>query len=195
MRLRRLISLALVALIAALAAAGCGSNDEGKPIPASIQRQLDARLDEAQRRLDNGSVGACEDITDKSEPDISQILERVPDDVDADVRDALNDGFSRLFELVSQRCEELQGQTDTEPKTTETTAPPDTTTDETTPTETDTTPTETTPEPTTPTTPTTPGNDNGNGNGNGDGGAGNGGVGNGGVQLPGGGGSTPPDNP
>jgi hypothetical protein len=195
MNVRRLIAITLLGALTALAAAGCGSRDEGDPIPASIRRQLDVQLEEAQARLANGSPGACDDITNETGPDVDRILDRVPDSVDADVRDALNEGFGRLFELVSQRCNDLRDkQTETEPDTTEETTPPETTTEEAPPTDTETTPPETTPtEPEPPTT--TPGNDNGNGNGDG-GGNGNGdGLGNGGVQLPGGGGSTPPDTP
>jgi hypothetical protein len=180
---RTFSTIALVGAMAALAATGCGSSDKGKPIPATVRQQLEVQLEEADRRLDNGSPGACADITNETEPDIDRILDQVPDNVDPDVRDALNEGFAHLFELVSNRCDDLQGQqTDTETVTTEETQPPEET--ETTPTETETTPTQTE---TTPEQPTTP--DNGNGNGNGNGG-GNGG----GVPVPGddGGGSTPP---
>jgi hypothetical protein len=154
---------ALVALLP-----GCGSNDNGKPIPADIKSQLESRLAEAERRLGTDNAGACNDITNDTQPEVERVLESVPDDVDADVRSALNDGFARLFELTSERCDELERQqTETETDTTETTPPP----------ETDTTTTE---EPTTPTTPTEtdqqptetdqqPQNPNGNGNGNGNG--------------------------
>ena len=180
--------IAAILAAAALAGAGCGSSDEGKPIPASIHSELDVQLEETQARLDNGSLGACQDITRETEPDVAKILERVPDDVNADVRDALNEGFARLFELVSQRCADLEGQqTDTEQQPTKETTPPELTTKETTPSETNTTPTETN------TTPpeTTPGNGNGGGGesekGKGDD--------NGGVELPDGGGTIPPENP
>jgi hypothetical protein len=46
---------------------------------------------------------------------VTQILARVPGDVDADARRTLEDGFTRLFELTSEQCDEQKGQeTDTE---------------------------------------------------------------------------------
>jgi hypothetical protein len=80
------------------------------------------------------------------DPQVQQIVDTLPRDVDAQVRDALARSFDRLFELVAQDCNE-RDQTETETTPTET---------ETTPTETETIPTETTPPPTeTTTTPTT----------------------------------------
>jgi len=185
---RILTTIALLGVTVTLAV-GCGSSDEGDPIPASIRDQLDVRLDEAERRLDEGSPGACQDITRDTQPAVEQTLDQVPDGVDPDVRNALNEGFARLWELVDERCGELEGQqTETEPTTTEETTPPETTETETTPTET--TDTETTPTEPTPTEPTTP--DTG-GDGNGDNGSGVG-NGDGGQPVPGDGdgGSTPP---
>ena len=79
------------------------------------------------------------------ENEVQQIVDTMPQDVDAQVRDALARSFDHLFELVAEECRPPD-QTDTETTTTET---------ETVPTETVTTPTETTPPPDTTTTPTT----------------------------------------
>jgi hypothetical protein len=180
---------------------GCGSGDNGKPIPADIRSQLESRLAEAERRLNTDNAGACNDITTNTQPEVERVLESVPDDVDADVRSALDDGFARLFELTSERCDELQRQeTETNTDTTETTPPPpetDTTeepTTPTTPTETDQQPTETDQQPQNPN-----GNEKGNGgsgNGGGNGNSGGGGDQNGvGGDLPipdGAGGVSPP---
>ena len=185
MRRRTTSMLALLGVAGALAG-GCGS-DEGRPIPASLKQQLDVQLEEAEARLGNGSPGACQDITNDTEPETLRLLDRVPDDVDADVRNALNEGFARLFELVSERCDQLEGErTETTPETE--TTPPETETTPPTETETETTPTETTPPETetTPEEPTVPDPGNGNGNGNGGGG---------GLPVPGGdenGAATPP---
>jgi hypothetical protein len=192
MRRRALKTIALLAATAALAS-GCGSEEEGDPIPADLRAQLEEQLAEAQRRLDNGTPGACRDIQTDTEQETNALLETVPDGVAQDVRNALNEGFARLFEQVSQRCDELEAeQPETDTQTTEEPPPPDTTETETTPTDTETTPTETTPpEETTPEQPTVP--DTGNGD---DGtGGGGGGANDGGVQVPGGdedGGATPP---
>jgi hypothetical protein len=141
----------LVMLLGAcLAAAGCGSDDEGDPIPQDSAAALQSQLDNVQERLDNGSVGACEDILSgprgPNVDAVDQAISQLPEGVDADVRSALEDGFNRLFTLVEDRCNELreeesQQETDTteEPPTvietetetvpppeTETTPPPDT---------------------------------------------------------------------
>jgi len=168
----------LLAVGACLAAAGCGSDDEGgKPIPAAQAAQLQNQLDIVERRLDNGTEGACKDILnaqDANDDAVTNILNTLPNGVDPDVRDALEESFDNLWNLVESQCNDLKPD---EPTQTETT-PPETTPTETTPPETETTPpaTETTP----PATETTPpdGNGNsggaippeGNGNGNGNGG-------------------------
>jgi hypothetical protein len=169
----------LFALGACLAAAGCGSDDEGgKKISAATAAALAAQLDKVQERLDNGSEGACKDILEgprgPNKAAVQQLIDGLPNDVDPDVRDALQESFDNLWSLVESECNDLKPD---EPTQTETT-PPETTPTETTPPETETTPpaTETTP----PATETTPpdGNGNsggaippeGNGNSNGNGG-------------------------
>ncbi len=142
----------LLALGACLAAAGCGSDDEGgKPIPADTAAALESQLDGVQARLDNGSEGACKDILEgtrgPNRDAVQQLLDGLPDDVDPDVRDALEQSFDNLWSLVESRCGELQADEPTqtqpqpEPETDTTEVPTETT--ETTPPETD---TETTPE-------------------------------------------------
>ena len=89
--------------------------------------------------------GACADITNDSAPAVDGIIQSLPSDVDPDIRQALEDGFSRLFTLTAEQCDETNGQ-QTEPEP----APqpePDTNT------ETETIPTETIPTETTPTIP------------------------------------------
>ena len=139
----------LLALCACLAAAGCGSDDEGgKPIPAAQANQLRNQLDIVQARLDNGSEGACKDVLEE-------------------------ESFDNLWSLVENECNDLKPE---EPTETQATPPETTTREETTPPETtESTPpaTETTP----PATETTPPDGNGNsggavppaGNGNGGG--------------------------
>ena len=143
MTILKRISLVL-ALGAGLAVAGCGSDDEGgKPIPAAQAEQLRNQLDIVQRRLDNGSEGACKDILDAQDANddaVTNILNGLPNGVDPDVRDALEESFDNLWSLVESKCQDLKAD---EPA-------------QTTPTEPETTPTHTETESTTPTTPTTP---------------------------------------
>lgn len=141
--------LLLLLLGACLAVAGCGSDDEGDPIPADSAAALQNQLDNIQARLDNGSVGACDDILSgprgPNVDAVDQSISQLPDGVDQDVRSALQDGFDKLFSLVDERCNELrqdaESQQDTEtteeppvvtetetvpPPETETVAPPET---------------------------------------------------------------------
>ena len=151
MTLRNLTILLLV--LAAALAAGCGADEETKPsIPPASAQSLNARLAEVQRRFEVGG-GACDDITNDSQPAVESILTSLPSSVDSEVRSALTDSFDRLFELTAEQCDNEQDQTSTTDTQTET--QPETT--DTTETQTtDTTPTETTTTETTPTTETNP---------------------------------------
>ena len=144
MRLRTTTTL-LLALAAGLAA-GCGSDDEGSsPIPADTASGLQGQLDSIQSRFQTGG-GACGDITgglDPNQPAVQSAIDSLPQDVDPDVRQALQDGFDRLFTLTGEQCDESQGQ-ETEQEPTPLPQPEPETDTETTPTETE-TETETTP--------------------------------------------------
>lgn len=158
---RRTFLVVLLALGAVLA--GCGGDQEGKPLPTATATALNSQLDNIQDRLNNGTAGACRDIIEgPRDPNLGQVREllgSMPDDVDPDVRSALEDSFNRLWELVGNECdaraaeeerarqERRQQEEEQQPEETDTST-------ETTPTET--TPTETEPTDTTPTTPTSP---------------------------------------
>ena len=133
---------ALIACLAALLLGGCGSNgDDGKQLPASTRQELDKQLRSVENRFDAGG-GACSDIA-QNQDSVQKTLESIPADVNADVRNALRDGFDRLFQLTAEQCDEQKNQpTETQPtETTPAPAPP------TEPTPTEPTPTETTPAP------------------------------------------------
>jgi outer membrane murein-binding lipoprotein Lpp len=137
--------LAAIACGAALLAAGCGSDNEGKDVPAGSVADLKQSLDSIQNRV-NAGPAACKEVTEGDDTDVSAVqskIDALPADVDKDVRDALEESFRTLFRLVEDECDKQQ----TETTPTETTP----TVTETTPTVTETTPTETTPT----TTPTT----------------------------------------
>jgi hypothetical protein len=141
-------STALVIALVAATAAGCGSqDDEGSPLPEQAVVDLESRLDEVERRMAAGG-GACADITNDSAPAVDGIIQSLPSDVDPDVRQALEDGFSRLFTLTDEQCDETEGQV-TEPEPAPEPAPE-------TVTETETIPPETIPTETTPTIPEQP---------------------------------------
>jgi hypothetical protein len=184
-----------LALAACLVAAGCGSDDEGEGIPAESAQQLQDRLDEIQRRFEFGG-GACADIQNDSLPAVEDLINSLPEDVDADVRQALTDGFQRLFVLTDDQCEEPQTETEPEtvtepppppPETTETIPPPETT-------ETIPPPTETEAPPATDTEPAPLPGEGGDADGaqGGSGGSGQGGDGTG-VQGGSGGGALVPE--
>jgi hypothetical protein len=180
----RLRTITTVAVAIAAGLAGCGSDKEGKQLPPQSASQLEAQLNSIQSRFDVPNGAACSDIADGSDPNttvVQRVIDSLPSDVDSDLRNAVQQSFDHLFDLVEQECGKKRDQTNTETNTT----PTETTTTETTPTETtttETTPTETTTTGTTPTNTTpTPPSDNGNGNGNGNNGNGNG---NGGASGP-----------
>jgi hypothetical protein len=131
-----------LALALGLASAGCGGDEEeGAPIPPDRVQLLEARLTETENRLGDGSVGACEDILNDTQPEVSRILDSLPSDMDPDVRSALGDSFERLWEIVQRECDDrqpaetpdpepepapVQTDTETEAEPTET-VPPETT--------------------------------------------------------------------
>jgi hypothetical protein len=169
------------ALGALLALPGCGGDEEGEPIPAQTAQALQTELDGVQARLDNGTEGACRDILEGSRgPNmerVNQLIQSMPDDLDADVRSALEDSFDQLWELVEQDCDDKAAEEESQPEPEPEPTPTETTETEPVPPETD---TETQPEPV-PTTPEeAPLPPEGNGNNGGavpDEGNGGGGVG------------------
>jgi hypothetical protein len=136
---------------AALLAAGCGSDEEGKELPAASVTELNRQLAFIERAVDVPSAGSCRSVLEGSQPNrarVESILDELPTDVDPELRDATRDSFERLFELVEQECqdrEQDESRTDTETETTPPETETETTDTETTPTETETTPVETLP--------------------------------------------------
>jgi hypothetical protein len=170
MSMIRVSALALVSL--ALALPGCGGGDDGKTIPRRDARQLLALLNEAERRTQPPLV--CGDLLVKDEngtptlTDLENHVRALPDGVDPDVRDALEESIVRLRQLVDQACAEKETQTTPTETTPTETQPTQTQPTETQPTETQ--PTETTPTTTGPGGQTAPGegkkkNKKGEGNG------------------------------
>lgn len=113
-------TLLALAAAAVLGATGCGSSDEppperGKGLPADAVDALDRRLDEVQRRyddgVDNGNVGSCEDIEGDSfsgEGGIDEIVSGLPRDVDPDLRAALERSIERVRELTGDCAEQAE---------------------------------------------------------------------------------------
>jgi TolA-binding protein len=166
----RSILLALVLAASAAVAAGCGGDSGPDPsIDNADATTLVTKLEEISANVDVDSPCVAEDRTG----DLISDIQALPSSVDADVRQALDDGANNLQDLLSSECEE---RTATETTTTEPTTTEETTTERTQPTTTERTETE--PETTTETqpTPTQPGGTNPGGNGNGNGGGGGGGA-------------------
>jgi hypothetical protein len=163
---KRIFVLALVAV--AIAAAGCGGDKEGKGIPVATANGLHTQLENVQARIDQGSAGACKDIIEapasrgSNKQQVQDLIDSMPDDVDADVKSALQDSFDHLWDLVDQDCQDKSDNenTNTTPTNTETNTTPTETQTETTPTQTETTPTTTE---TSPDTAPLPNDGNGNG--------------------------------
>ena len=132
----------VIACVAAVLLGGCGSSDDGgRQIPAATRQELDKQLRSVENRFDAGG-GACSDIA-QNQDSVQRTLESIPADVDAEVRNALRDGFDRLFQLTAEQCDEQKNQkTETETETTEAAPAPSPQPE---PTPTVPTPTETTP--------------------------------------------------
>jgi hypothetical protein len=110
-------AITTLALLVVAGLAGCGSDDEpqGAPIPQQAATDIESRLAEVERRMEAGG-GACADIQNDTKPAVDSIVASLPSDVDADVRDALQDSADRLFQLTEQECDEEKGQ-DTQTQT------------------------------------------------------------------------------
>ncbi len=170
----RLATLSL--LLLALALAACGGDDKGKGLPSSTASALLAELNAVESRLDQGSVGACEDVLDESVPAIQKKIDALPDDTDSELRSALDESFTTLRTLSEQECDTRRQEAEDKPTTTETTpptttetVPPPTTTETTPPTTTETQPK---PKPKPKPKPQPKPKNNGNGNNKGTGGTG-----------------------
>ena len=131
----RKVACISTALVLALAA-GCGGDEEGEPIPRGEAQDLITVLDLIENNVDSG---ACGGARAKIRNDLPPIVDRLPADVDAEVRSALEESIDRLGQLVEDECGRDEEPTDTQETETQ---PTET---ETQPTETETTPTETTP--------------------------------------------------
>jgi hypothetical protein len=149
----------IVLALGAGLAAGCGSDEEGEPLPQAQAADLLGQLDSIQARFEAGGA-ACNDITEGDDTNVTvvqRLLDSLPDDVDPDLRGALAQSFDHLFELVQQECvEEEPTDTETETETEPQTVPTETETTETETVPTDTAPTETETVPPTDTEPALP---------------------------------------
>lgn len=192
-RLRQLLPTLAAALVVAMA--GCGGDEEsGALLSQSRADTLLGLLDDAEEQFDEG---ACDEL-DQTLSELQQEVAGVSNDVDQEVRTALDDEASELAQL-SVECEQAE-----EPAPPPVTVPEPTIPEETIPEETvpeETIPEETEPEETEPEEP--PDEENGDdGDSSGPGSGGSGGSGgssgsgsgsNGGVAPPGqDGGSAPP---
>jgi hypothetical protein len=103
----------LILALAAGLAAGCGGDEEsGEPIPADQAAALQRQLDSIENRFQFGG-DACADITGNADPNttaVRSVIDSLPQDVDPDLRDSLEQSFERLFELVQQQCDTEKGQ-------------------------------------------------------------------------------------
>ncbi len=132
----------LLAVLIGFAVGGCGSDEEPRPIPTADAAFLLTELDETERRV---NARACSDAERGNITRIQKRVDRLPEDVDADVRDALNDSVASLRALIEDQCrpKPRPGPVETtplpdinpdpEPTTTEpetTTTEPETTTEE-----------------------------------------------------------------
>jgi hypothetical protein len=109
-----------IAALAAVAAAGCG-DDEEKGVPNQESRALRQSLGDVKRALAGPD---CDALSDELVPAVEIQVQNLPDDVGADVRDTIEDGVAELRQLVAEECAEAtEPETDTQPEPTPEPAP------------------------------------------------------------------------
>lgn len=148
------VSTALLLGVTAAGLAACGQDQKGKLLTPQEASDLTDSLDRVDTRFISDDCEGAQSALASAELDADSLSE----DVDQDLRDALDSSLNQLRELLNDECKTETTETETtttETKTTET---------ETIPTETETVPTETETIPTpTETTPTIPDGDAGPG--------------------------------
>jgi hypothetical protein len=98
-------ALAVLAALA-LGIAGCG-DDEGAQIPRDQAAELIANLQETMRRAPDDRF-VCGDLAQENLPQFDQQLAALPEDLDEDVRQTLEDGVGHLRGLIEDRCADQQ---------------------------------------------------------------------------------------
>jgi hypothetical protein len=160
----RSLNLALILLAGVLVLAGCGGDDD--PDPSISRDDAQTLLAQIQEIEDNVEVGSCIVASDRTDQLISDIGE-LPDSVDEDVRQALDNGANNLRLLLADpdQCQREETTVETTTEEEPTTTEEETTTRETTTrperTQTQTTPTQTQPTPTNPSGGVGPGSSGG----------------------------------
>ena len=165
----RSVVLALIPVAGIMVLAGCGG--DGGPDPSISREDAQTLFAQIQEIEDNVEVGSCIVASDRTDQLISDIGE-LPDSVDEDVRQALDNGANNLRLLLADpdQCEReettVETTTEEEPTTAEeaeeeTTTRETTTRPEQTQTQTQTTPTQTQTTPTNPSGGVGPGSSGG----------------------------------
>ena len=109
------------ALAVGLVAAGCGSADEGDPIPGSKAAQMEQQLDAVQAAVDEER---CDDVPGAVSNLQATIRTLDGDGVGEDVRDALSDGADNLRSIARTDCvPDEEDPVETTPETIPTTPP------------------------------------------------------------------------
>jgi hypothetical protein len=154
-RLKRVLRLAFPVVALALGAAlavgivSCGGRDEQGLLPGENAQQIVDNLNQVEQDVANGDCDAAAE----NAAEVQSQIDALGDDVNAQLRQRLEEGADELVTLVPEQCEEATTPIETTTTTEETTTDEEpTTTDEEETTTTTTSPTTTT----TTTTPTSP---------------------------------------
>lgn len=114
--------LLCAAALAPFALAACGDDEEDfDPIPARNAAALETQLDQVADRVDRGICGSARSQVDELRDKVAAL----PDGIDPDLREALDDGVDRLADLVEsdENCRPEEDEDETDTQTTETEPP------------------------------------------------------------------------
>lgn len=100
--------------------AGCGGSGDERLDEPTAQRLI-RELDQVDSRV---AAGECDSVRRGSLVRLERTVESLPSE-SSDIRSALEDGFTRLRDLIDAQCEDdTETQTETTPTQTQTTPPP-----------------------------------------------------------------------
>jgi hypothetical protein len=108
-RLSALMLALLLGGVSAVALASCGGGSDAKLLPGTTANQIESNLDQVKAQVESGDCLGAEDAVAEVSAEVEELNE-----VAAKLKVALQDGTTRLSEVVS-RCDEESEEEEAEP--------------------------------------------------------------------------------